>query len=57
MHPLLKKYISECLKISKKYLNMHLDILCSFMKFRERRKLFVAYAKKTNFGALKLLFT
>jgi hypothetical protein len=52
-----KKYILKCLKISKKNLDIHLDILCSFMKIREKSTFFVASVKKTNFSAPTLLFT
>jgi hypothetical protein len=43
-------------KISEKYLGVYLDILCSFTKFHEENIFFVAFVKKTNFGAAKLLF-
>jgi hypothetical protein len=43
--PITKKHISKYLKISKKYLDIHLDSFCSFMKFREKRTFFVASVK------------
>jgi hypothetical protein len=39
------------------YLNIHLDILCSFTKFREMKHFLIASVKKTNFDAVTLLFT
>jgi hypothetical protein len=44
--PITKKHISKCLKILKKiYLDIHLIILFSFMKFGEKRTVFVASVK------------
>jgi hypothetical protein len=43
--PIIKKYISKRLKIFKKYLNIHQDILCLFMKFYEKRTISVAFVK------------
>jgi hypothetical protein len=54
--PITKKHISKYLKKIKKNIDIHLEILCSFMKFREIRTFFVASIKKTNFGAPILLF-
>jgi hypothetical protein len=55
--PITKKHILKCLKFWKKYLDVHLDILCSFTKFREKRIFFMASIKKINFCAPTLLFT
>jgi hypothetical protein len=55
---IIKRYILKYLKISKKkYFDIYLDILCSFIKFREKKHFFVASVKKTNFDAVTLLFT
>jgi hypothetical protein len=53
MHPLSKQHISKCLKIWKKYLGVHADILCSHTNYRGKKDIFVAWIKKTIFGALK----
>jgi hypothetical protein len=42
--------------IVKLYLAVHLDILCSLIKFREKKDIFCGLYKKTIYGALKLLF-
>jgi hypothetical protein len=47
--PITKKHILKYLKILKKYLDIYLDILCSFMKFNEKRIFFVISAKKNKF--------
>jgi hypothetical protein len=44
--PITEKYISKCLKITKIYIDIHLYILCPFMKFHEKRTFFVASVNK-----------
>jgi hypothetical protein len=52
-----KSFFLKYLKIMKKILSMHLDILCSLTKFCKKELIFMSCVKKTNFYATKLLFT
>jgi hypothetical protein len=49
MHLLSKTNFQNVKK--RENLDVPLDILCSRTKFREKKIIFVAYVKKTNFGA------
>jgi hypothetical protein len=44
-----KTYFKMFENFEKIYLDIHLDILCSFTKFREKRIFFVASVKKDKF--------
>jgi hypothetical protein len=51
-----KKHILKCLKIHRKYLGMHIDVLCYSQMF-ERKYYFYDLCKKIIFSVSKLLFT
>jgi hypothetical protein len=44
---LLKKHISKCSEVPKKYLGVHLEILCSVRNFTRKRYFLVACLEKT----------
>jgi hypothetical protein len=54
MHPLVKNHFSKYLKILKKILSVHLDILCSLTKLCKKKIIFVTYVKKTIFLCYKI---
>jgi hypothetical protein len=54
MHPLVKNHFSKCQKILKKFLSVHLDILCSLTKFCEKKDNFCDLCKKDNFLCSKI---
>jgi hypothetical protein len=47
-----QKHTPKCLEVLKKYLGVHLDVLCSLTKFRE--KYFGRLSKKGNFRCSKI---